>query len=360
MRRLTPAGRHRRARALAGSLAAAGAALLLVGCRPIPPDATLADLAAQRGHRTIGTAVEGHQLDRPADAALIAREFSVVTPENAMKWGPVHPERTRYDFAAADRIVEFARAHGQAVRGHTLVWHQQNPAWLVDGSFTRDELVGILRDHIHTVVGRYRGEVAHWDVVNEAVDDQGRMRDNLWLRGIGPEYVELAFRFAHEADPSARLFYNDYLIERAGPKADAVDRLVTGLLERGVPIEGVGFQMHVFTPGLMPSAGDLAAQFRRYADRGLDVAVTELDVALLLPSSPQALVDQAAAYGRAASACLSVARCKTFVMWGYTDGDSWIPTTFPGFGDALVFDADLRPKPAYESLCAVLWWNVRA
>jgi endo-1,4-beta-xylanase len=159
-------------------------------------------------------------------AQTLSREFSILTPENAMKFGVIHPAQNVYVFSEADAIVAFAKQNGMQVRGHTLVWHNQLPQWLVDGNFTRDEMIAILKDHIMAVVGHYRGQVTVWDVVNEAVDDNGSLRDSIWLKTIGPEYMDMAFNWAHEADPQAQLFYNDYGNEDLGKKSNAIYALV--------------------------------------------------------------------------------------------------------------------------------------
>lgn len=339
-----------------GLLAAA-----LSACRPVPPDATLRSLAALRDGRTFGTSVEPPQFGRSADAALIAQQFSSVTPENAMKWEIVHPGPSTWDFSAADEVVAFAEAHGQRVRGHPLIWHRQNPAWLTGSTATPEELAAILRDHISTLVGRYRGRIAQWDVVNEAVADDGTLRDNLWLRGLGPDYIRLAFDYAHEADPAAELFINDYLIELGGPKADTLLWIAQSLRDDGVPIDGVGYQMHELGPGMMPTPERLADQMRRFADRGMLVEITEMDVALRLPSDPA--IDparQADAYGSAVMACLAVPRCTGITTWNYADSESWIPGEFPGWGDASIYDGSLAPKPAVGRIRNLLWWNLRA
>ncbi|TML90546.1 MAG: endo-1,4-beta-xylanase [Actinobacteria bacterium] len=190
--------------------------------------APLRRLAARHG-LAFGTAVRATALQQDDDFSdVLGHQYNALTPENELKWAVVHPQPDMYDFRAADIIVAFARRHHMVVHGHTLAWYSQNPDWLLRGHFGRERLIAILRDHIATVVGRYRGRVSQWDVVNEAVDDGGGLRHNVWLDGIGPDYIALAFRFAHEADPSAKLFYNDYLIENPGPKATAVKRLVAG------------------------------------------------------------------------------------------------------------------------------------
>ncbi len=314
-----------------------------------PDGPALRVLAAPR-RMLIGAAVAADTLrDDRRYAQTLARNYNAVTPENAMKWDTIHPEEHRYDFAAADSIVRFARRHGMAVRGHTLVWYRQVPSWVTDRSWTRPELEQVLHDHIRRVVGHYRGKIAQWDVVNEAFDDQGQLRDSVWMQVIGPEYIDLAFRWAHEADPGAKLFYNDYDLEFPGPKARAVNALVRDLQARGVPIDGVGIQAHELTVR-PPSRDKIEAALQEYADLGLDVGITELDVGIYLPSSPEKLDEQANVYTNVLDACLAVTRCRTFVTWGFTDRYSWIPGELPGFGDALPFDRSYQPKPALTSL----------
>lgn len=315
--------------------------------------APLRGLAADR-HRRMGTALGADDLRDTAALAVADREYSSVTPENEMKWAIVHPERDRYDFTAADRIVDHARANRMLVRGHTLVWHRQNPTWLENGTFTRDELIGILRDHIHTVVGHFRGRVKQWDVANEAFRDDGTgLRDNLWLRGIGPEYLPLAFRFAHEADPDVRLYLNDYLNETISPKSSYFFGWAYIMRAFGMPIDGLGVQMHRFL--LLPeSEADVEANLRRFADAGFQVWITEMDVAVLLPADDQELDQQATVYGDVVTACLRIRRCRGITTWGFTDRSSWIPGEFPGFGAGLPFDEQLAPKPAYRAIADAL------
>lgn len=311
--------------------------------------APLRTLAQARG-LLIGAAVDADALQTESTyREVLAREFNLVTPENALKFGPVHPERERYDFGPADAIVEFAEENGMLVRGHTLVWHSQLPDWLTEGEFTRAELMAILREHIRTVVGRYRGRIQAWDVVNEAIGDDGALRDTIWLQGIGPEYLDLAFQWAHEADPEARLFYNDYGAEGRGAKADAVYALARDLLARGVPIDGVGLQMHISADGRPPPAR-VAANIRRLGELGLQVQITEMDVRLREPAAEDDLARQAEVYRGQLQVCLQVEDCTAFVLWGYTDRHSWVPGLAPGWGSALIFDEEYRPKPAYRAL----------
>jgi len=256
-----------------------------------------------------------------------------VTPENELKWETVEPEHGQFDFSAGDRIVAWAAKHGLAVRGHTLVWHNQLP----DGVKASD-----LREHITGEVEHYRGKIHEWDVVNEAMGDDGKLRPDLFLAGLGPAYIADAFRWAHAADPTAKLFYNDYGIEGLGPKSDAVYAMVKALLARGVPIDGVGFQTHVDTSAIP----DFAANLRRFAALGLDVELTETEVRLG-NSQPDPLHTQAVAYERIVAACRAVPRCTRITFWGLDDRDSFAPHAYPGFGRATLFDSSLKPKPAF-------------
>jgi endo-1,4-beta-xylanase len=333
---------------------AALAAVLLLGVlaahRPHPLRQRAApDVAPLRGadpSRFAGVAVRADLLADRGYAAAVGRLFDTVTPENELKWDATEPERGRFSFSAADRIVAFARAHGQRVRGHTLVWHQQNPDWLTGGHFSRAQLIAILRAHIRTVMRHYRGRIGEWDVVNEAVADTGRLRDSVWLRGIGPEYIALAFRFAREADPAARLVYNDYGTERPGKKAAAVYGLVAGLVHAHVPIDAVGFQTHV---DATPIPGYVEV-LRKFAALGVDVELTEVDVRLPHGAGAAEERAQARQYGAIAGGCRAVPRCRGIVFWGLDDADSWVPQAYPGFGDATLFDGDLHPKPAYAAV----------
>ncbi|HYR25321.1 MAG TPA: endo-1,4-beta-xylanase, partial [Aquabacterium sp.] len=288
-----------------------------------------------------------------AYARLLAREFDLVTPENAMKFSVVQPERGRFDFTQADALVEFAEAHGMQVNGHVLVWDQQLPDWLTQGHFSPDELRAILHEHIQTLVTRYRGRMAAWDVAAEAVGEDGKPRETFWSRGIGPDYLALAFRWAHEADPQARLRYNDYGGEGAGAKADGIYTLVSDLRRQQVPIDAVGLQMHV---GLKdaPRAEDVRINMKRLAALGLATDITEMDVMLSLPPSQAALRAQAVIYRDMLKTCLAVQQCRSFSTWGTTDRYSWIPEYFPGQGAALLFDADGRAKAAYYSVRRIL------
>ncbi|NNC12377.1 endo-1,4-beta-xylanase [Planctomonas sp. JC2975] len=297
----------------------------------------------------IGCAVDAFALDDPAYRDAIARLFTVVTAENAMKFLLLRPDRDTYDFANADRIMEFAEAEGKAVRGHTLAWHSQLSEWVADAP--AEERAGILRDHIDTVVGRYRGRIEQWDVVNEALDDDAQPRESPWFEAMGIDYIADAFRWAHEADPSARLFLNDYNVEDLCPKSDAYYELAKQLLANGVPLHGFGIQGHRIV-GDPPTS--MRENLQRFADLGLEVALTEVDVRMPVTEVEHAsdvqLAAQAADYRTMIEAARAVPACTSFVLWGLSDAHSWIPETFAGFGAAHVFDEALRPKPAFEAV----------
>ncbi|MFB6555740.1 endo-1,4-beta-xylanase [Streptomyces sp. NPDC056405] len=313
----------------------------------------------------VGTAVAGggHHLEQDYPdpftsdkkyRKILGRQFSSVSPENQTKWEFIHPERDRYDFAAADAIVEFAERHGQVVRGHTLLWHSQNPQWLEQGGFSDEELRAILREHITTVVGRYAGRIQQWDVANEIFDDQGKLRtqDNIWIRELGPGIVADAFRWAHEADPQAKLFFNDYGVESVNAKSDAYHALTQDLLQQGVPVHGFSVQAHLSTRYGFP--GDLETNLERFDALGLETAVTELDVRMDLPAGGEPTAaqqkQQADYYQRTLSACLAVEDCNSFTIWGFTDKYSWVPVFFEGEGYATVMTDDFDRKPAFHAL----------
>ncbi|WP_150251834.1 endo-1,4-beta-xylanase [Nocardiopsis deserti] len=289
---------------------------------------------------------------------ILAREFSSVSPENQMKWEYIHPARGEYAFGTADRIVDFAERHGQDVRGHTLLWHSQNPGWLEEGDFTDEELREILHDHITTVVGRYEGRISQWDVANEIFDESGELRteDNIWIRELGPGIIADAFRWAHEADPSAELYFNDYGVEDVNAKSDAYHALVQELLADGVPVHGFSAQVHLSMRYGFPSG--LQENLQRFDDLGLGTALTEVDVRMAVPEdgepTGEQLERQADYYGQALEACLGVEGCDSFTIWGFTDRYSWVPVFFEGEGAATVMDGDFDRKPAYFTLRSLL------
>jgi len=334
---------------------------------PRPPGAivegSLRALASTTGLR-IGTAVNTDLLGEDAAyTEIVNREFNTVTPENVMKWEVVEPQQGVFDFTGADELVTSAQRNGQLVRGHTLVWHSQLPSWLAtDGgtatTFTDQQVKDIVKKHIQAEAGRYRGRMWAWDVVNEAFNEDGTPRQSIFYKAWGnsTDYIADAFRWADQADPSAKLFYNDYNIEFTGPKSQAVYDLVEKLKAQKVPIDGVGFQTHLSTQYGFP---DLQQTMQRFADLGLDVAETEVDVRTAVepgatagtftsePLSNLHASTQQAYWDQTMKACLFVQRCVSYTVWGVADGNSWIPGVFPGEGAALLFDDSYQAKREY-------------
>jgi endo-1,4-beta-xylanase len=334
---------------------AAGAPQVASG--PTDLDRPLRELAGRE--LLIGTAVDHAAFT--ADEVYrerIRTEFSSITAENVMKWSEVEAERGVRDYAAADELVASARRNGQRVRGHTLVWHNQLPAWLTEGvnsgEITPTELRGILRRHILDEVGHFRGKIYQWDVVNEVIDDDGNLRDTLWLRELGPGYIADAFRWAHQADPKAKLFLNDFNVEGLSPKSDAYHQLARDLLRQRVPVHGFGAQGHYGVQFGFHSASEIAANFGRFEALGLETAVTEADVRMLMPADTVKLQAQAQGYSALLTGCLLSKRCDSFTVWGYTDKYSWVPGFFEGEGAANLLDESFAGKPAYREVQAVL------
>lgn len=315
--------------------------------KPLPGE-PLRLVAKQRGIE-LGTAVRDDVLKRNrAYRQLVAAQFSTVTPENEMKWALVEPSRGDFRFGAADDIVRRAREARQKVRGHTLVWYAQLPGWLKE--LDARDLRQATREHIRAVVGHFADDVGVWDVVNEPITDSGRLRRSVFLARLGPGYIADALRTARAADADAKLYINEIGAESIGPKSNRLYELVRDLKARGVPIDGVGFQAHSNLDGL---AGDFVANMRRFKALGVDVAITEADVALQLPASDADLRAQAGVYRKIVRACEAV-QCASLTFWGFTDSRSWIPETQPGNGEATLLDRSLRPKPAFGAVQAAL------
>jgi endo-1,4-beta-xylanase len=331
---------------------------------------------AQMQGLEIGTAVQFDILQSETIYTdTIAAEFSLITPENEMKFDRIQPEPNRYFWAEADALVAFAESHGLKVRGHTLAWHSQIPQWLkklhedllADGEWSPDDrfqFMEILWDHIKAVVGRYRGRILAWDVVNEAVADDGCLRESIWLKTIGPEYLDLVFRWAHEADPEAILIYNDYGFEKPGLKFNKIYSIITELLDRNVPLHGIGFQMHLnldfhSTKRFEQIAymSDVLDNMTQLAELGLLIHITELDVAIKDPLALDhtQLVRQANLYRDVLQIGLCTPNFEVLGFWGFTDKHSWLPWFYrdefeQDYGAGLILDGNYQPKPAYDAI----------
>ncbi|GAA2262113.1 endo-1,4-beta-xylanase [Actinomadura luteofluorescens] len=331
--------------ALLGAGALLLAALVAVALPAAAAPGTLKEAAAAKG-RVFGAAAAQSHMGEAAYASTLDREFNQLTPENEMKWDTTEPSRDAFNFGPSDQLVAHAQAQGMKIRGHTLVWHNQLPGW-VGGISSRDDLLSAMRGHIAKEAGHFAGKIAYWDVVNEAFQDgSGVRRDSVFQRVIGDGYIEEAFRAARAADPAAKLCYNDFNIDGRNSKSDAVYALVKDFKARGVPIDCVGLQAHL-TLGNVPS--DMQANMQRFADLGVDVHITELDVRMSTPADGSKLVTQANDYKKVVSACLAVSRCTVITVWGVTDKYSWVPDVFPGQGVALLFDDNYGKKAAYNA-----------
>ena len=329
-----------------------------------PPADSLRALAAPTGLR-IGTAVNPFDLNNAPYTQVTGDQFSVVTPENEMKWQVVEPTQGTYDWSGADRLVAFAQAHGQLVRGHTLTWHNQLPNWLTSGvnagTITNDQLRDLLHKHITDEVTHFKGEIWQWDVANEFFTDSNPSVINpndFWISHLGTGILADVFRWAHQADPHALLFYNDYNIageDGSNAKSDAVYAWVQQMLAEGVPVQGIGDQGHLDTQFGFPTL--MTQDLQRYAALGLKVAVTEADVRTFVtdatsqvPTDHLATFAQPYEFSQMLKACLAVRACISFTVWEFGDAQSWVPGTFKGEGYPTLYDVNLNPKAAYTDL----------
>jgi endo-1,4-beta-xylanase len=331
--------------------------LLFLAATAVTP--TLREVA-DRNHVLVGAAVRPSLFSEAAYSATLSHEFNMVEPEDAMKWWTVRRNADTFDFHEGDESVRFAQAHGMKVRGHCLVWDHNNPEWLEHNHYTPHQLSQILEEHIATMMQHYAGQVFAWDVVNEALDENGAVKDSPWynqpgigLADKGTAYIEQAFRWARKADPHALLFYNDNGGEDLGRKSDAIYAMVKDFKQRGVPIDGVGLQMHV--PNLELDTAAVTANIARLTALGVQVHITELDVSLPVNSDGVAankdLLRQAEIYRSIVRACLQSRGCTAVQTWGFTDKYSWIGSHSHGArGAALLFDRTYKPKPAYDAM----------
>ncbi|MBE1474164.1 endo-1,4-beta-xylanase [Actinophytocola algeriensis] len=298
---------------------------------------TLGAAAAQSG-RYIGAAVVPNLLNDSSYSGTLSREFNSVVAENAMKWDATEPNRNQFSYGGGDQIVNYARARGMSVRGHALLWHQQQPGWAQ--GLSGSDLRSAMMNHVTQVATHYRGQIHSWDVVNEAFADgnSGARRDSN-LQRTGNDWIEAAFRAARSADPTAKLCYNDYNTDGINAKSTGIYNMVADFKNRGVPIDCVGFQSHLSWNSNLSS---YQANLQRFADLGVDVQITELDVGG--SGSGQANV-----YRQVTQACMAIARCNGITVWGVTDRYTWRPNDTP-----LLFDSNYQKKQAYQAVLDVL------
>lgn len=304
---------------------------------------------ADRKGLTFGVSVQAGDILDPKSAALIKENFNLIVPENTMKWTNIRPKKDFWNWPDMDAMVAFAEKNHLKMKGHTFVWHQQNAPY-VDSLKTRDEAIALLTEQISTIMTRYKGRIYAYDVCNEVLNEDGTMRDTVWMRTIGPDYLAIAFRAAREADPKALLLLNDYSNEYQGSaKGDAFYELAKRLKDSGVPIDGVGMQLHVMASDQVDEDA-LRGNIRRFNELGLFVSFTEVDVRVATPLTPEKEAEQTAAYSKLMEIALTEPNAGSFIMWGYTDKKSWIPRAFPGYGFAHLYDKDGKAKPVYDSL----------
>lgn len=344
-----------------GMLLLAGALALSSGCggdeqldcRADGADCTLRQAAVQAGV-LIGAAFrEVDETDDPAYQPALIKDFNSITHEGAMKWAATQPEYGVFNFDRADRMMELAESNGMSVRGHTLVWEQATvdatPDY-VTAITDPQELRMLMADHIRTVVGRYRGRIDAWDVVNEPLDTLGsQVHENIFYQLLGPGYIAEAFELAHEADPDATLFLNEALVSKAGAKFDALLALTADLLDQGIPVHGIGLQGHFLTAA--PNHDELRTNIQKLAALGVVVELTEVDIIVRGPGDEAARLErQRQEYFDMASACLAVEACKRITFWGFTDRHTWIDSFFGPDLAPLPLDEDYKRKPAYFGL----------
>ncbi|TDD87373.1 1,4-beta-xylanase [Actinomadura darangshiensis] len=332
-----PRPRIRKRALLAGALGVLSATAALAAPPPAAAaESTLGAAAAQSG-RYFGTAIASGRLNDSAYTTIASREFTMVTAENEMKIDATEPQQGQFNFSSGDRVYNWAVQNGKRVRGHTLAWHSQQPGWMqnLGGSSLRQAMI----NHINGVMAHYKGKIAQWDVVNEAFADgnSGGRRDSN-LQRTGNDWIEVAFRTARAADPAAKLCYNDYNIENwTWAKTQGVYAMVRDFKQRGVPIDCVGFQSH-FNSG-SPYNSNFRTTLQSFADLGVDVAITELDIQGA----------SATTYANVTNDCLAVSRCLGMTVWGVRDTDSWRSEQTP-----LLFDGNGTKKAAYTAVLNAL------
>lgn len=314
-----------------------------------PPASAQSSLRQAAGAMRVGVAVTPELLNNSTYANIVRTEFSSLTAENQMKWETVQPSPGSFNFNPGRQIINFAQQNNQMVYGHTLVWHSQTPQWVRNLNGT--QMRQAMQNHITTVMQEF-STVNHWDVVNEVMGDNAQLRQEFWLNAMGPSYIADAFRFADAAQPNDTLCMNDYNIDGINAKSNAYYSLVQQLLSQGVPIDCMSFQAHLIV-GQVPS--NMRENMQRFANLGLKVWVTELDIRIPRPVSQQQLQQQAQDFGRVFTYCLNL--CEGLTVWGLHDAQSWVDSTFPEYDAPLMWDDNMQRKPAYYAALQALGDN---
>ncbi|KAK8034166.1 Endo-1-4-beta-xylanase F1 [Apiospora rasikravindrae] len=291
-----------------------------------------------KGKKYVGTSADQGSLSNPNVAKLVESDFGQVTPENSMKWDAIEPRKDGFNFGGSDYLVKYAKDHNKIIRGHTLLWYQQLPQW-VKSITDKDELTKVLQNHIAKVVGRYKGQIYAWDVVNEIFEESGELRDMVFTRVLGEDFVRIAFEAAKAADPDAKLYINEYHLESAsGTKVTGLNKYVKKWIAAGIPIDGVGLQGHL--GGSNPTAAEMKAGMELLSKSGVtELAITELDI-LNAPADE---------FVKVFDACLEIDMCVGITTWGVSDANSWLPNDSP-----LLFDKQYKQKDAYKAVVELL------
>jgi endo-1,4-beta-xylanase len=309
---------------------------------------TMRNLADQND-LLIGTAIQAGDLVDENREKIITDNFNLLVSENGMKWAIIHPTKQFWNWSDIDHMLQFADEHNIAVKWHTLVWHNQLPGY-ASSIKTREEGIALLKDEINTIMTRYKGKIPQYDVVNEAINDDGSMRESVWYKVIGPDYIDIAFQIAHEADPNAELIYNDYSVAFKGwTHAEASYQMVKKMVDKGVPIDAVGFQLHLAADQPY-SEQAIRDNIKRYEALGLKVEFSEIDIRVPVPTSDELIVQQTAMWQSLMDIAVTEPAVESFVMWGYSDVNSWIPKTFGGYGDSHWYDTQYKARPVYQML----------
>ena len=307
--------------------------------------------AARSGGKLVGAAIQSSLLGDGRYTGVLSRHFNYLTAEYEMKWDPIERTRGTNDFGGGDAIVSYAQANGMQVKGHALIWHGSVPSWA--NSLSPAELRVAFETHIRAVAEHFRGRVYAWDVVNEAIADDGSgLRNTVFRQKLGDQYIADAFRIARQADPQALLFYNDYGGEGLNQKSNRIYDLVQNLRMQGVPIDGVGLQMHIAASSA-PADVNIASNMRRLAALGLMVNISEMDVRIRDLPAQSKFETQRAVYRSIVAVCVAEPRCDGITFWGFTDAHSWIDGQF-GADDPLLFDDQYGAKPAYYGVLDAL------
>ena len=325
------------------SAAICALAFFAVGCKK-----SVASVAAKKGVE-FGFAVSVTDLLDANTQKLIADEAKILVAENCMKSSQLRPNKTFWNWSDPENLVKFAEKNKIVAKWHTLFWHEMNPPF-INQMKTKEEAEVLMDEHITTVMQKFKGRIRDYDVVNEMFNEDGSLRDTVWLRTLGPGYLERAIRKAHEVDPDAHLFLNEYNNEAAGhAKADAMYNLVKDFVERGVPIYGVGMQLHL-AADLPYKEEAVRKNIRRYAELGIKICFSEVDVRMPLARADIYAQTQIDIWRSLMKLAVEEPNVESFIVWGISDKNSWIPAWKPGYGDALLFDKKFQPKPVYYEL----------